>query len=410
MKIVVLTMKNKKPSLKPKYYAKPKPWMYAVIFVLIFVIIGGGYALYQAFAATTKTANIEAESFRVNSHVHRVASASASAGSAMLFRSNTSLSKSITLPEDTVRVIVRAKGTQCDGAPRAVIKIDGTIIAEHSVKSKLWANYTSDQTIGAGSHSLTISFTNNFNKYKGKVRTCTRDLFVDKITFYSDIPEEDPEEWELVYEDNFDGSSVDSTKWNLYNSAGHAGNGLRRPSAFSTDGNGALVITANMNDSDQIVSGGMSSKTATTYGKFEARVRTEADPTGTMSGVALTWPVSNNHLQDGENDFYETGRAVNTRTPFHSFIHWPNSPASNYQTHITHNADGTQWHTMTMEWSADSIKIYRDGEFIGEETDPAKIPDVAHKLCLQLDAFSNSTTLTQPVRMYVDYVKVYSRL
>ena len=34
--------------------------------------------------------------------------------------------------------------------------------------------------------------------------------------------------------DEFTGSAIDTSKWSLYNSAGHAGNGLRRPEAWST--------------------------------------------------------------------------------------------------------------------------------------------------------------------------------
>jgi Glycosyl hydrolases family 16 len=206
----------------------------------------------------------------------------------------------------------------------------------------------------------------------------------------------------LVYEDHFDGTAVDTTRWSPYNSAGNAGNGLRRPSALSIDGEGHLVITASMADG-QIVSGGMSNRLNLTYGYFEFRVRTEVDPTGTMSGVVLTWPQSGRWPQDGENDIYETNEAVNTRRPFYSFVHYG---LSNQQYYFRHDADGSEWHTMAMDWSPTAIRIYRDGALVWTLQDPAAIPHVAHHLDIQLDAKA-TRTLTTPVRMYVDDVRIY---
>jgi beta-glucanase (GH16 family) len=206
----------------------------------------------------------------------------------------------------------------------------------------------------------------------------------------------------LVFEDDFDGTTLNTANWSPYNSAGNAGNGLRRSSALSLDGDGHLVITAGMTDG-QIVSGGMSNKLNLTYGYFEFRVRTDPDPTGTMSGVVLTWPQSGRWPDDGENDIYETNEAVNTRWPFYSFVHYG---STNKQYYFRHDADGAQWHTMAMDWSPDAIRIYRDGALVWTVDDKAAIPDVAHHLCIQLDAKA-TRTLTTPVRMYVDQVRIY---
>lgn len=206
----------------------------------------------------------------------------------------------------------------------------------------------------------------------------------------------------LLYDDSFNGTRLNTGKWGPYHSPGNAGNGLRRPSAFSLDGNGTLVVTARMVNG-RLVSGGMASRRSFTYGRFEVRVRTDPDPTGTMSGVVLTWPQSGNWPVDGENDIYETGTAVNSRFPFHSFIHYG---AGNHQYQFTHRADGAQWHTMVMDWRPNEIKIYRDGILAARVTNRAAIPDVPHFVTVQLDATA-SRRLTRPVRMYVDYVRVY---
>jgi beta-glucanase (GH16 family) len=205
-----------------------------------------------------------------------------------------------------------------------------------------------------------------------------------------------------VYEDNFDGTKLNTSKWTPYHSPGNGDNGLRRPSAFSLDGKGTLVVTARM-VGGRIVSGGMASRRTVTYGRFEVRVRTEPDPAGTMSGVVLTWPQSGNWPTDGENNIYETGAGVNSRSPFHSFVHYG---ANNRQYVITQRADGAQWHTMVMDWRPSAITFYRDGSFVGQVTNRAAIPDVPHFLAIQLDA-TRTRPLTRPVRMYVDYVRIY---
>ena len=193
-----------------------------------------------------------------------------------------------------------------------------------------------------------------------------------------------------------------ASNWSPYNSPGHDGNGLRRESAIQLDGSGNLVITAN-SVNGQPVSGGMQTQRGFRYGWFEFRVRTEPDPTGTMNGVVLTWPQSGRWPVDGENDIYETGNNAGTRSPFYSYVHYG---AANDQHVFRHDADGAQWHTMAMDWRPDAIRFYRDGAPAGTLTDASAIADVAHLLCIQLDAMA-TRQLTAPVRMFVDYVRIY---
>jgi hypothetical protein len=210
---------------------------------------------------------------------------------------------------------------------------------------------------------------------------------------------------QLVFDDEFNGpagSGPDPAIWNIYDSPGNSGIGLRRPSAFAMDGEGNLVVTANM-QGGQIVSGGMAHRTEYTYGRFEFRVRTEADPTGTISGVILTWPDQQWSPEFTENDIYETGAFRNNDYRFDSFIHFG---TQNWQKWFTHDADPTKWHTMVMDWTPDRLDILRDGALVWSLTDKPAIPDILHHICIQLDPRSH-TTLTKPVRMFVDYVRIY---
>ncbi len=210
----------------------------------------------------------------------------------------------------------------------------------------------------------------------------------------------------LVFEENFDGSTIDTNRWTKYNGPGHDGNGLRDPDSLSVH-DGMLDIRAWW-DGSRIHSGGMSHNQDYLYGRFEVRVRTEYDPTQQLSGAAMTWPQSNNWPHDGELDFYETGRygGVN-RNPFSSFLHWYGATESTQQTYINHSASATDIHTLTMDWTPSYIKIYRDGALIGQLSDPAKIPNVKHHVALQLDALSNNA-LQNDVHMYVEYVKIWA--
>ena len=205
--------------------------------------------------------------------------------------------------------------------------------------------------------------------------------------------------WKLVFTEDFNGSRVNENEWSMYNSPGHDGNGLRRPSAFSV-ANGMLTVKAEMSDG-VLISGGMAQRRNYRYGKFEFRVRAEKDPAEATSAVVLTWPESEKWPEDGENDIYETGTAAD-RKPFHTFIHYDQT---NKQYHFQHQADASEWHIIAMEWGKEALHIYRDGILVHTLTDQQAIPQVAHHLCIQLDAFQKK--MSGEVKMYVDWVKIY---
>ncbi len=212
--------------------------------------------------------------------------------------------------------------------------------------------------------------------------------------------------WNLAFDDQFtgDGAALGSS-WSAYNSSGNAGNGLRRSSALSLWG-GTLNIRASM-EGGTIVSGGLSHKLSQKYGRYEFRVRTDKDLSLGTSGVVLTWPSSGVHPRDGENNIYETLSTPGDRHEFYSFIHKPYGTVHD-QDYTVHSADASQWHTMVMEWSPDSLVLYRDGVAVKtiNETSADLIPDNPHFLAIQLDAWKGS--VPSAVWMQLDYVKVWS--
>ncbi|MEL6981226.1 MAG: glycoside hydrolase family 16 protein [Actinomycetota bacterium] len=213
-------------------------------------------------------------------------------------------------------------------------------------------------------------------------------------------------EFELIMRDDFNGSSIGG-QWLQWNqSAGNRGNGLRMASALNVS-SGVLTITANMQDGT-LISGGLNHTVAQTYGKYRVRVRTDVDPSRAMSGVVLTWPASNVHPRDGENNMYETlpHQDSATRNPFYTFIHKPFGGTGDQEYKIW-RADAAQWQTMTMEWTPSRITVTRDGgeSWTVNETGADLIPDVPHRFHMQLDAFQSS--ISSQVTMQVDFAEVY---
>lgn len=206
--------------------------------------------------------------------------------------------------------------------------------------------------------------------------------------------------WNLVFQEDFNGTEVDRSEWSMYDGPGHAGNGIRSPQAYTVK-DGMLVVTAQMINNN-IVSGGMAHRRNYKYGKFEFRVRCEADPSGATSGVVLTWPQSERFPVDGENDIFET-LTNPTREPMHTFIHF--GPENSQYHKAFKGINGTEWAVWAMEWFEDAIFIFIDGELLWTLTDTDAIPHNPHHLCIQLDAFK--TKMGDPVKMYVDWVKIY---
>lgn len=223
-----------------------------------------------------------------------------------------------------------------------------------------------------------------------------------------------------------------SAGWELYDSVGHAGWGLRRPAAISvvddpTAGNGrALRITASMGEGPAdglLVSGGLKLLGhSRTYGVYRTRVRMDPDPDEATSAVALLWPASNRWPDDGEINYVETWGSRATRSPIESHLHWgapdpaaPSGPPVDTFTSITHDIDGTAWHTYTLRWAPDRVTVGVDD---GPEQllcdDPARIPHRPMDPTFQLDAFDTPTrpglqpTIGGRVSFHVDYLEIHA--
>jgi hypothetical protein len=206
----------------------------------------------------------------------------------------------------------------------------------------------------------------------------------------------------LIFADEFNGTTLNAAAWRAYDGPGHKGNGLRRSSAVSLDGRGSLVLTAN-SVNGTTVSGAIANRGDFMYGRLVFRVKTEADPTGTMSGEVATWPKAQLAPEWTENDIYSTGAIANNRFVFNSYVHFG---ARNLQKIFRQPADPSKWHTIIMDWTPDRLDVTRDGALVWSIQNRLFIPDVLHHVTIQLDA-RRPSALQKPVRMWVDYVRIY---
>jgi hypothetical protein len=185
----------------------------------------------------------------------------------------------------------------------------------------------------------------------------------------------------------------DSNKWSVYNSAGHAGNGLRSPSQASVNGS-----VFNIDGTADGTTAGMSAKFANQkYGRWESRIKASGDNEYHM--VSILWPDSGNWPCDGEIDYAETTGDFSEVGFFHHFS------CTNQQTQAHKTLDVTQWHNYAVDWSPTAVVGYVDGvEWFRDSTN---LPPGSMHQTLQLDWFPDSTA-DGTGNMQVDWVRVYA--
>jgi hypothetical protein len=191
-------------------------------------------------------------------------------------------------------------------------------------------------------------------------------------------------------------ATLNTAKWGLYNSPGHDGKGLRRPSQISVT-NGVLTIAGTSNGT----TGGMSMSPGRKYGRWETRMQV---PKGDYRyhPVALLWPDAENWPVGGEVDYAETTAAA---SDVDFFLHFS---SQNRTRNANRAVDLTQWHNYAVEWTSTGIRGYIDGVQFFSDTNTAELPPGPMHQTLQLDWFPNGTTATTPSQMNVAWVRVYN--
>ncbi|PTT69850.1 glycoside hydrolase family 16 protein [Arthrobacter sp. HMWF013] len=187
----------------------------------------------------------------------------------------------------------------------------------------------------------------------------------------------------------------DPAKWSVYNSAGHAGNGIRSPQQVTVDGSKMVI-----NGTADGTTAGISAKFGRQkYGRWEVRAAGSGDNEYHL--VALLWPDSRNWPCEGEVDYAETAGDWNVMKFYHHYS------CANKQTSTAIALDVSQFHNYAVDWSPQGIVGYVDGVKWFEDTDPGHQPPASMHQTLQLDWFPDDSP-NGPGEMRVDWVRVYA--
>ncbi|MDE6505384.1 MAG: family 16 glycosylhydrolase [Clostridia bacterium] len=261
----------------------------------------------------------------------------------------------------------------------------------------------------------------------------------------------DKDGYALIWNDEFEGTSLDTSKWDYqigikdnYHGKEYGENywGNWELQYYTQNAvsvaDGSLKITATkQNMGDRSYTSGRiltRDKASWTYGYFEAKIKT---PTGDGMWPAfwmLPQPSSFDNITNeyggwaanGEIDIMEAKGRLNNKvdTTIHFGGAWPDNQYLTHETTLSSNTD--QWHTYAVDWTEDYIAWYVDGrqvykllnnQWYSTASQSAAAPfDKPFYILLNLAVGGTYDPSAQidpnftSAAMYVDYVRVYEKI
>jgi beta-glucanase (GH16 family) len=162
----------------------------------------------------------------------------------------------------------------------------------------------------------------------------------------------------LAFQDNFDGSKLDTSVWEHVAINKQRREGWWRRDASYLDGKGNLVIRI-FKDKDKYVTGGVQtvSKFKFAYGYYEARVRFQRQQ-GAWSAFWL-WPHNIEDKNAVEVDIFEYGFV-----PWapQNALHWYQGGHRELIFRFPYAIPTKDWHTFGFYWDKDNMIWYMDGK------------------------------------------------
>lgn len=137
------------------------------------------------------------------------------------------------------------------------------------------------------------------------------------------------------------------------------------------------------------------------YGRYEVRFR--ADAIQGYKTAFLLWPKSEVWPRDGEIDFPEG--AVNGN--IEGYVHRQGASHGGDQAWFHTNTGYTTWHTATIEWSPNLVRLMLDGNVIGQTN--TRVPNTPMHWVLQTETCLDGCAIPANAsgNVQIDYVKVW---
>ncbi len=239
--------------------------------------------------------------------------------------------------------------------------------------------------------------------------------------------------WSLVWNDEFDGTTLDTTKWGYW-LTGARRDAVNTPTAVSVSGGNVTIATYTSGGTHYTGMISTDGKYLPAYGYIEARID-YGDTAGMWSAFWMQSPTMGNPIGDGETAGTEIdicehrfvdGSAADISNKIVGNIHWDGYGASHKSVGYDSGSIGlaSGFHVYGMEWTPTVQRFYIDGTLKWTVTDATASPvsQRSEFIILSSEVDDTSTTwagtipaagygslLTTTTKMAVDYVRVYQR-
>lgn len=236
------------------------------------------------------------------------------------------------------------------------------------------------------------------------------------MTLLAQLPKKVQKNYALVWQDEFNGTKLDTSKWEYRAVGAKRGIGIVRKANCWLDGEGHLVIVATKEDSTYYIGQICTDHHfLPTFGYFEcsAKLNTQVGPASSFWLQAPTYgkPIGDSKKAGAEIDICEYKRKHHTNRINHT-VHWDGYGEHHQQKgiHKTIKNVDVGFHSFGLLWTAEKYTFYVDGKKTWSTS--AAISHVPEYIILSLEMNGwggDPTNSTFPDQVIFDYVRVYQQ-